>query len=67
MLTLTSCPQCGAPAEVTDVFTLASTHGPVPHVALWCASGHHFRMPSERLPGCERLRTERVAIVGLPD
>jgi len=54
MLTLTSCPQCGCPAEITDAFTLTSTDGPVPHVTLWCASGHHFRMPAERLAGSER-------------
>jgi len=51
MLTLTSCPQCGCPAEITDCFTLASTDGPVLHVVLWCVAGHYFRMPSEGLPG----------------
>jgi hypothetical protein len=50
MLTLTSCPECHAPAEITDRFTLASTDGPVAHVAVSCLAGHHFRMPADKLP-----------------
>jgi hypothetical protein len=50
MLTLTSCPDCHAPAEITDRFTLASTDGPVAHVAVSCLAGHHFRMPADMLP-----------------
>jgi hypothetical protein len=50
MLTVISCPQCGVPAEVTDRFSLPSTDGPLPHVALSCAGGHHFRMAVDRLP-----------------
>jgi hypothetical protein len=66
VLTLTSCPQCGAPAEITERFLLASTDGPVPHVALACAAGHHFRMAAEGLPGSERSGTEPVAMLGSP-
>ena len=51
MLTLTSCPDCYAPAEVTDRFTLASTDGPVAHVAVSCLAGHNYRMPADKLPG----------------
>ena len=61
MLTLTSCPQCGAPAEITDSFTLASTDGPIPHVAVWCVSGHHFRMPAEGLTGGARSQNRTAA------
>ncbi len=50
MLTLTSCPECHAPAEITDRFTLASTDGPVAHVAVSCLAGHHYRMPADKLP-----------------
>lgn len=50
MLTVISCPECAAPAEVTDRFALASSHGPIEHLVLWCAVGHHFRMPSDLLP-----------------
>jgi hypothetical protein len=45
-LTLVPCPECGAAAEVTERFSLASTGGPVAHVALRCAGGHLFRMPA---------------------
>ena len=51
MLALTSCPDCHAPAEITDRFTLASTDGPVAHVAVSCLAGHHYRMPADKLPG----------------
>ena len=50
MLALTSCPDCHAPAEITDRFTLASTDGPVAHVAVSCLAGHHYRMPADKLP-----------------
>jgi len=45
----TPCPDCGAAAEITERFTLASTDGPIPHVALSCIAGHHFRMSADRL------------------
>ena len=51
MLALTSCPNCHALAEITERFTLASTDGPVAHVALSCLAGHHYRMPADKLPG----------------
>lgn len=41
---LTSCPQCGLPAEIDERFWLESTDGPVDHAALSCIDGHHFRM-----------------------
>lgn len=50
MLTLTSCPQCAVPAEVTDHFFLPSTDGPVAHLVVQCAAGHYFRMAADRLP-----------------
>jgi hypothetical protein len=50
-LALTFCPECELPAEVTDRFVLQSTDGPVEHVALRCIARHHFRMPTEMLPG----------------
>jgi hypothetical protein len=45
-----TCPGCGAAAEITERFTLASTDGPVAHVALSCAGGHHYRMAADKLP-----------------
>jgi hypothetical protein len=47
------------PAEVTERFSLPSTDGPVGHVALSCAAGHHFRMAVDRLPA--RAREELAA------
>lgn len=58
-MSMTSCPGCGAPAEIIDRFTLASTDGPVAHVAVCCAGDHHYRMAADRLPadlGPGRLR-----------
>jgi hypothetical protein len=49
VLTLVACPECASPAEITDRFVLPSTAGPVGHVVLDCAAGHHFRMASDRL------------------
>jgi hypothetical protein len=49
MLTVISCPDCGAPAEITEHFCLPSTDGPVAHVGVRCAAGHHFRMAADRL------------------
>jgi hypothetical protein len=50
LLTLIPCPDCGVPAEITERFSLPSTHGPVDHIALHCAARHHFRMPADMLP-----------------
>ncbi|MGP0003786.1 MAG: hypothetical protein ACLPTB_02765 [Acidimicrobiales bacterium] len=54
MLTLISCPECYVAAEVIDRFSLPGTGGPVDHVALGCAAGHHFRMPTDMLPAQEQ-------------
>jgi hypothetical protein len=53
MLTIVPCPQCGVPAEITERFSLPSTDGPVAHVMMYCAAGHHFRMAAERLPASQ--------------
>jgi hypothetical protein len=50
MLSLVPCPDCGVPAEITERFCLPSTDGPVDHIVLWCAAGHHFRMAADMLP-----------------
>lgn len=43
---LTSCPQCGAPAEITRRDVLESTDGPVEHVGVRCVQWHTFLMPT---------------------
>jgi hypothetical protein len=45
----TTCPECGAPAEVTDRFVLESTDGPIEHLRLQCAGRHWFLMATESL------------------
>jgi hypothetical protein len=56
------CPDCGVPAEVTDQFALASTEGPVEHVALLCAGGHRYVMAADLLPLSARSLLSAEAI-----
>jgi hypothetical protein len=49
-LQLVGCPQCLAPAEVTDRFVLESTSGPVEHITVCCVHRHRFTIPADRLP-----------------
>jgi hypothetical protein len=62
LLTVIPCPDCGVPAEVTERFSLPSTEGPVGHVALSCAAGHHFRMAVDRLsaPAQQQLAVQET-------
>ena len=45
----TTCPECGAPAEITRRSALESTDGPVEHVKLQCVRRHWFLMPTAML------------------
>jgi hypothetical protein len=45
-LELTTCPECGAPAEIVERFVLPSTHGPVEHIKLRCVTGPWFTFPA---------------------
>jgi hypothetical protein len=45
-LELTSCPDCGHPAEVVDRFLLQSTDGATEHVKTRCITGHWFTTPA---------------------
>jgi hypothetical protein len=51
MLDLTYCPEpgCDSPAEIVDRYALASTDGPIEHVAVRCLHRHWFFMPADRL------------------
>jgi hypothetical protein len=45
------CPQCGAPARVTERFWLRSTAGPVEHLKTGCVNSHWLTPPAETLAG----------------
>ena len=45
----TTCPDCGAPAEVTDRCAMESTDGPIEHVRVICVRRHWFLMSTESL------------------
>jgi hypothetical protein len=52
---MTTCPECGAPAEVRDRHVLASTDGPIEHARVRCVQQHHFFLPVEQLPSPARM------------
>jgi hypothetical protein len=43
------CPQCGAPARITERFWLDSTDGPVEHLKIGCRSKHWFTPRAETI------------------
>jgi hypothetical protein len=49
MTDLTSCPDCGALAEIVDRDVLESTDGPVEHARVRCLTRHVFFLPTARL------------------
>lgn len=60
MPTLTTCPECSAPAEVLDVFNLRSTDGPLAHAKLLWAVGHHRTRGRQRLSRVEANPVRRL-------
>jgi hypothetical protein len=57
----TTCPECGAPAEVTDRTALESTDGPMEHVKLQCVRRHWFLMPTAMLADLTRATRPATA------
>ena len=45
----TSCPECGAPAEVLWRDVLESTDGPIEHARILCVGRHWFLLPLSKL------------------
>ena len=54
-LDLVVCPECFAPAEILDRFTLGSTDGGVEYVKVQCLGRHWFLMPATSLPTVNAL------------
>ena len=42
---LTTCPECGAPAQIEQRHVLESTDGPIEHAKIRCVSRHWFFLP----------------------
>lgn len=59
-----ACPECGAPAELTDEGDLTSTHGPVGIVRIVCANRHWFLMTRDRLPRPAALTVRHRHLLG---
>jgi hypothetical protein len=47
------CPQCGAPARITDRFRFGSTNGPVEHVKTGCVNNHWLTPLAETLASAQ--------------
>jgi hypothetical protein len=47
------CPQCGAPARITERFRLGSTAGPVEHLKTGCVNHHWLTPLAETLAGAQ--------------
>ena len=55
------CPQCGAPAQITERFHLDSTAGPVEHLRTGCVDNHWLTPLAETLAGARPIPTPAAA------
>ena len=55
------CPQCGAPAEITERFQLGSTAGPVEHLKTGCVNNHRLTPLAETLASAQPSPTPAAA------
>lgn len=59
---LTTCPECGAPAEIKRRFVLESTDGPIEHANVACVRRHWFSLPLvDRAAVVDRLAAQHKA------
>jgi hypothetical protein len=49
-----ACPQCGAPARITERFRLGSTAGPVEHLKTGCVNNHWLTPLAEMVEGARQ-------------
>jgi hypothetical protein len=61
---LTTCPACGAPAQVEQRHVLESTDGPIEHAKIRCVSGHWFFLTVAALEVTAPRATPRAAVPG---
>ena len=59
------CPQCGAPAWITERFWLESTDGPIEHLKTGCLSKHWLTPRAETVQP-EQLATPARDLVAQP-
>lgn len=57
---LTTCPECGAPAEVLERFVLDSTAGPMDHARIRCVRRHWFLLSLQSLDRAHRRASRSV-------
>jgi hypothetical protein len=56
------CPQCGAPAQITERFWLDSTDGPVKHLKTGCVNHHWLTPLAETAPSAKPELTPAAAM-----
>lgn len=65
-LDTTTCPECGAVAEVTERPVLESTDGPVEHARVVCVARHWFLLPAASLTSASPVATTAPALAPRP-
>ena len=56
------CPQCGAPAQVTERFWLPSTGGPVEHLRTGCLNNHWLTPLADSAKGTRQAVPAEVPV-----
>ena len=61
---LTTCPECGATAQIEQRHVLESTDGPIEHAKIRCVSGHWFFLSVAALTVAVRLLPDAPRAAG---